>query len=523
MANPEYENRMPQNFKRLSDLDGNNQNTNTVGLSGYTVEGKKRSCKSEYGRDSIGHVDVSSIACFNPNEDGYQSRKEFQEAEEDTGVIKKRKVLNACQMYDRVYDGPTLHCEQGQVDSFTGNSTNVLNLDLDVNGVSTIQSAMENHHFLSTCKCLSAEDLHLSMAQEESYSSRVPRSIHARPDIDTGQIQVLPQAIMDQNTPVCLNYQRGTNKYLQKGPSNEQGAIERLSVSNSSTSKKVLNLNTQCHQLEIRDESREQTYPQFSRSRENYTKHSSSQTPLVSVIEVSSDISTTPETSTSHASDNQACVNVGSRRNKRLRSSSLRPGSLKLKRQQDCVARKKAAPQNASKFSSAVSSRLRRLSSRPDRSPRSADVSRSTDVSNASSKLVGERCCQSPSQQSPGLGSTLSESTTPTGVTVKTQQRRHKLQPLGRKNLSMIRTLFIVFVCMAVFMSPYMVTIIADVHDRWPALVHCTCSYLAVVNNAVNWMLYGMLNAGFRAGYRHVIFEQSFTRKRKYRFPVNRL
>ncbi|XP_012941243.1 muscarinic acetylcholine receptor gar-3 [Aplysia californica] len=83
--------------------------------------------------------------------------------------------------------------------------------------------------------------------------------------------------------------------------------------------------------------------------------------------------------------------------------------------------------------------------------------------------------------------------------------RTHPKRPVSKRELNMIKTLFLVFVCLSVFMSPYMVSVILDTENKWPAYIHLSCSEIAVVNNAVNWILYGLMNRNFRAGYRSVL------------------
>ncbi|KAH9503647.1 hypothetical protein Btru_067057 [Bulinus truncatus] len=84
------------------------------------------------------------------------------------------------------------------------------------------------------------------------------------------------------------------------------------------------------------------------------------------------------------------------------------------------------------------------------------------------------------------------------------------------KDIHMIKTLLAVFICLVIFMSPYMVTTVLDTANQWSALVHLCCSMLAVVNNAINWMLYGLLNKSFRLGYQQVL-RSIFKRRRRNR------
>ena len=233
----------------------------------------------------------------------------------------------------------------------------------------------------------------------------------------------------------------------------------------------------------------------------------SSQTIQTDVKETSVELSSsTPETSTSAGSDPPCRVSERNtkRRKNKIRFVSQRPGSLKLKRQLDSKSRQRTDPQKAS-HPSIISSRFQSQGSRAQLSPLLSKV--------VKLKESGGATCASPKSSSyrpkelleTGSAGQFQSSQSAGPISVTGHKRQNRTKPLGIKNLDMIRTLFVVFVCMAVFMSPYMVTIMADVHDKWPALVHCACSYLAVVNNAINWMLYGMLNSSFRAGYRSVM------------------
>ncbi|RUS85119.1 hypothetical protein EGW08_007124 [Elysia chlorotica] len=220
--------------------------------------------------------------------------------------------------------------------------------------------------------------------------------------------------------------------------------------------------------------------------------------------------SSTPETSISTGSDPQSrSAERPKRRKKQIssRSMSQRPGSLKLKRQKDRKSRQRAEPQKHSN-SYIIFPRFRSRGSRAQFSPsitNSVDSKDSTRSPCALRTSSNERILELLPQGSASQLLPPAENLGTNGTI--TPMRQNCSQPLGIKNLDMIRTLFVVFVCMAVFMSPYMVTTMADVHDRWSALVHCACSYLAVVNNAINWMLYGMLNSSFRAGYRKVMLD----------------
>ncbi|XP_046375555.1 melatonin receptor type 1B-A-like [Haliotis rufescens] len=71
--------------------------------------------------------------------------------------------------------------------------------------------------------------------------------------------------------------------------------------------------------------------------------------------------------------------------------------------------------------------------------------------------------------------------------------------------ISLIKTLFAVFLCFAALMSPYMITTIADRDDTWPATVHIACSYTSFTNSCVNWFLYGLMNRSFREGYKKTL------------------
>ncbi|XP_067664509.1 melatonin receptor type 1B-like [Haliotis asinina] len=71
--------------------------------------------------------------------------------------------------------------------------------------------------------------------------------------------------------------------------------------------------------------------------------------------------------------------------------------------------------------------------------------------------------------------------------------------------IALIKTLFAVFLCFAVLMSPYMITTIADRDDTWPATVHIACSYTSFTNSCVNWFLYGIMNRSFREGYKKTL------------------
>ncbi|GFS15715.1 hypothetical protein ElyMa_004939900 [Elysia marginata] len=230
----------------------------------------------------------------------------------------------------------------------------------------------------------------------------------------------------------------------------------------------------------------------------NSSTPSLTQTAQVPVREVSLEMSfSQPETSTSSGSQRS----VGRRQGK-MRSAFRRPGSLQIKRRQDFRSRRKSESQKSS-GSFTISSALTKIGLRPKLADRALCESfRSPDcstrgISNEKDIELG---------RSSGCPSPPTLNYIPSSPEVLHYRGKNRSKPLGIKNLDMIRTLFVVFVCMAVFMSPYMVTTIADVNDTWPALVHCACSYLAVVNNAINWMLYGMLNSSFRVGYRHCMY-----------------
>ncbi|KAH9508329.1 hypothetical protein Btru_050844 [Bulinus truncatus] len=73
------------------------------------------------------------------------------------------------------------------------------------------------------------------------------------------------------------------------------------------------------------------------------------------------------------------------------------------------------------------------------------------------------------------------------------------------EELSLIKSLFVVFVCFAVLMSPYMMACLLDTSNQWPSVVHLTCTYTSFTNTCINWVVYGVMNKNFKRAYKKLL------------------
>ncbi|KAH9503770.1 hypothetical protein Btru_066586 [Bulinus truncatus] len=64
-----------------------------------------------------------------------------------------------------------------------------------------------------------------------------------------------------------------------------------------------------------------------------------------------------------------------------------------------------------------------------------------------------------------------------------------------------MKSLFVVFVCLAVFMTPYMMSLLLDIDNSWTSSAHVACTCTSILNSSINWLLYGLMNHQFRQGY----------------------
>ncbi|XP_059158640.1 melatonin receptor type 1A-like [Physella acuta] len=79
---------------------------------------------------------------------------------------------------------------------------------------------------------------------------------------------------------------------------------------------------------------------------------------------------------------------------------------------------------------------------------------------------------------------------------------RRKTKLITPDELNLIKSLFVIFICFAVLMSPYMLTTLFDTGDQWSAVVHLTCSYTSFTNSCINWLVYGLMNKNFKRAYK---------------------
>uniref|UniRef100_A0A2C9LHV0 G-protein coupled receptors family 1 profile domain-containing protein n=1 Tax=Biomphalaria glabrata TaxID=6526 RepID=A0A2C9LHV0_BIOGL len=82
------------------------------------------------------------------------------------------------------------------------------------------------------------------------------------------------------------------------------------------------------------------------------------------------------------------------------------------------------------------------------------------------------------------------------------------------EELSLIKSLFVVFVCFAVLMTPYMMACLLDTSNQWPSVVHLTCTYTSFTNTCINWVVYGVMNKNFKRAYKK-LFCCKFGKSRK--------
>ncbi|XP_013093969.2 melatonin receptor type 1A-like [Biomphalaria glabrata] len=113
----------------------------------------------------------------------------------------------------------------------------------------------------------------------------------------------------------------------------------------------------------------------------------------------------------------------------------------------------------------------------------------------------------------------LYESNTPhSSSQVQRNDQMNERAPLKKlvtpEELSLIKSLFVVFVCFAVLMTPYMMACLLDTSNQWPSVVHLTCTYTSFTNTCINWVVYGVMNKNFKRAYKK-LFCCKFGKSRK--------
>ncbi|XP_059146735.1 melatonin receptor type 1A-like [Physella acuta] len=76
---------------------------------------------------------------------------------------------------------------------------------------------------------------------------------------------------------------------------------------------------------------------------------------------------------------------------------------------------------------------------------------------------------------------------------------------VSKSDINMMKSLFVVFVCLAVFMTPYMMSLLIDTDNSWPSTAHVACTCTSILNSSINWLLYGLMNHHFRHGYKELL------------------
>ncbi|XP_055882929.1 G-protein coupled receptor 84-like [Biomphalaria glabrata] len=72
---------------------------------------------------------------------------------------------------------------------------------------------------------------------------------------------------------------------------------------------------------------------------------------------------------------------------------------------------------------------------------------------------------------------------------------------VSKTDINLMKSLFAVFVCLAVFMTPYMMSLLLDIDNSWTSSAHVACTCTSILNSSINWLLYGLMNNQLRQGY----------------------
>jgi len=62
-----------------------------------------------------------------------------------------------------------------------------------------------------------------------------------------------------------------------------------------------------------------------------------------------------------------------------------------------------------------------------------------------------------------------------------------------------VKTVFIIFIAFVCCWTPYIVVVLLDTSDTLPLPVHLYTSMLAHLHASINFVIYGIMNANFRA------------------------